>query len=132
MKPDTTKQVPSSKDSIRRGFEVFTSAKTGNCVSCHFDYGRQSQFRYDVWGTLVRPRNLTEPVYRGGRRPIDLYYRLNGGIAPCDMPAITDESQVWDLVNFVQALPYREMLPDGVKEKVYPKHGGEGNVYAER
>ena len=43
-------------------------------------------FRYDEWGTLVRPMNLTTGVYRGGRRPIDLYWRIKGGIEPSGMP----------------------------------------------
>jgi len=119
-------------DSVRRGYDFFTSAKVGNCVSCHFDFGRQAQFRYDAWGSLARPRNLTEPVYRGGRRPIDLFYRVNGGINPCAMPGNKDEAQVWDMVNFVQALPYREMLPDDVREKVYPEHHGEEKKLAGR
>jgi mono/diheme cytochrome c family protein len=130
-------------ESVRRGYEIFTDAKKGQCLSCHVDFGRQAQFRYDAWGTLTRPRNLTEPVYRGGRRPIDFYWRLSGGIVPCEMPAlkIDDEAQVrdvWDLVNFVQALPYRGMLPDGkdggldVQGRVYPKYHGSEHTVAER
>jgi mono/diheme cytochrome c family protein len=107
-------------ESVQRGYDYFTNAKVGNCVSCHFDFGRQAQFRYDAWGTLVRPNNLTNGVYRGGRRPLDLYYRIAGGINPCAMPKNDDEAKVWDMVNFVQSLPYPEMLPEDVRDKVYP------------
>jgi mono/diheme cytochrome c family protein len=119
-------------ESVRRGYDNFTNSKIGNCVSCHSDFGRQAQFRYDAWGTLTRPRNLTEPVYRGGRRPIDFYWRLSGGILPCEMPNVKDEAQVWDLVNFVQALPYPPMLPDDVRAKVYPEHHSETKSVTQR
>jgi mono/diheme cytochrome c family protein len=120
------------KKSVRRGYDYFTNSKIGNCVSCHFDFGRQAQFRYDAWGTLTRPNNLTAGVYRGGRRPIDLYWRVKGGINPCEMPKNDDEDQVWALVNFVQALPYPRMLPEDVREKVYPEHHGSDHRVAER
>ncbi len=119
------------QESVRRGYDYFTNAKVGNCVSCHIDFGRQAQFRYDAWGTLVRPNNLTAGVYRGGRRPLDLYYRVAGGINPCAMPKNDDEAKVWDLVSFVQALPYPLMLPEDVKDKVYPGQAGE-KVTAEK
>ena len=60
-------------------------------------------------------------IGRGGRRPEDLYWRIRGGIHPSGMPAVTlTEAQVWDLVHFVDALPYPRVLPEGVREKVYP------------
>ena len=43
------------------------------CLSCHTGFGRESTFKYDDWGTIVKPANLTNNMYRGGRRPIDLY-----------------------------------------------------------
>ncbi len=139
--PITPKYAPTSLknserlESVKRGHELFSAG--AGCASCHIDFGRQAQFRYDNWGTLVRPNNLTAGVYRGGRRPIDLYWRVAGGINPCAMPAFLkttvkneeearqNEAQLWDLVNFVQALPYPQMLPDDVKKKVYPEHDAE-------
>lgn len=108
--------------SIQRGYDLFLGK--GICITCHYDFGRQSPYRYDEWGTLVRPRNLTENVYRGGRRPLDLYWRLSGGISGSGMSALPQglsEQNVWDLINFVQHLPYPAMLPDDVREKVYGK-----------
>ena len=82
--------------------------------------GRQTNFLYDHWGTLVRPMNLTTGVYRGGRRPIDLYWRVKGGVTPSTMPKTgMDDKQIWDVVNFVHALPYPQMLPEDVRMKVY-------------
>ncbi len=111
--------------SIRRGHRLFTG-KDGQCIACHKDYGRQVPYKYDVWGTLVRPANLTAGTYRGGRRPIDIYWRIRGGIEPSGMPAavLTKEQgykpeDYWDLVNFVRALPYPAMLPEDVRTAVY-------------
>jgi mono/diheme cytochrome c family protein len=110
------------KRSVGRGYELFIGK--GICVSCHYDFGRQSKFLYDDWGTLVRPNNLPQGIYRGGRRPIDIYYRVHSGIGPSKMPGAaseiaSDPKAMWDLVNFVQALPYPGMLPDNVRQKVY-------------
>ncbi len=111
--------------SVRRGYELFTDTKgEASCISCHVDFGRQVPFRYDEWGTLVRPANLTAGVYRGGRRPIDLYWRIRRGIPPSGMPAAklntsAERDDYWDLVNFLQALPYPQMLPRDITAKIY-------------
>jgi mono/diheme cytochrome c family protein len=71
----------------------------------------------DDWGNPLRPANLNRSVYKGGRRPIDLYWRIakgiNGAKMPGHFPAIGPE-KIWDLVNFVLALPYDPMLVEGV------------------
>jgi hypothetical protein len=130
-------------ESVHRGYELFTNStveeqpkpvKGAGCISCHQDFGRQVNFKYDKWGTLVRPANLTLGMYRGGRRPLDLYYRVRGGIEPSLMPLVKlmttnpdgsegddiDGKKYWDLVNFLQALPFPNMLPKDVRDKVYP------------
>jgi mono/diheme cytochrome c family protein len=109
--------------SIRAGFKVFSDQKKSGCASCHTDYGRQPNYRYDTWGTLVRPYNLTNNVYRGGRRPVDLYWRIRGGIGPSGMPGVANltNDEYWQLVNFLEALPYPAMLPDDVRQAVYGK-----------
>ena len=106
---------------VRNGYQVFISKDKGNCVSCHTDFGRQSPYKYDIWGTLVQPRNLTAGNYRGGRRPLDLFWRIKGGIDPSGMSATTNltDKEYWDLIHFVQALPYPKMLPNDVRAKVY-------------
>ena len=101
-------------ESIQRGYEIFNNRGPvqGGCLTCHIDYGRRGLFKFDQWGTLVRPRDLTKPVYRGGRRPVDFYYRVHSGINGSGMlkqgKNLTPD-QIWDLVNFVRALPYPEM-----------------------
>jgi hypothetical protein len=69
----------------------------------------------------IRPRNLRLGIYRGGMRPIDLYWRIKNGIEGTPMPAATMKPEgdphakgltpedIWDLVNYVQALPYESI-----------------------
>jgi mono/diheme cytochrome c family protein len=109
--------------SIRRGQSLFVDAKGGGCVTCHVNYGRESKFQYDVWGTVVKPADLTETRRKGGTSPEQIYHRIRGGIGPSNMPVPVglSESQFWDLVHFVLAMPYPDRLPADVKEKVYAK-----------
>jgi mono/diheme cytochrome c family protein len=107
-------------DSVRRGFSLFTNQAIG-CSSCHVDYGRQSRYLYDCWGGSVRATDLTEGAFHGGKRPIDLFQRIRGGVGPSGMPAaVLSEDQVWDLVHFLLTLPVPKMLPSDVREHVYP------------
>jgi len=72
----------------------------------------------DAWGHPLRPANLNNgsgTFYKGGNRPLDLYWRISKGIngtgMPAHYPAISAE-RVWDLVNFVLALPDQPELLD--------------------
>ena len=70
----------------------------------------------DEWGTPLRPANLNRGVYKGGRRPIDIYWRIAKGINGAKMPAhfpTIEPEKIWDLVNFVLALPYEPGLLEG-------------------
>ncbi|NDC54768.1 MAG: hypothetical protein EBZ74_10920 [Planctomycetia bacterium] len=57
----------------------------------------------------IPPRNLRMGVYRGGRRPLDLYYRIHAGINGAPMPAAKGTippEDIWHIVNYVRSLPY--------------------------
>ncbi|MBX3441836.1 MAG: cytochrome c [Planctomyces sp.] len=131
------KRPPATPESIARGRMLYLSQDL-NCVACHGEAalgdGPQSYSitknaagednptpgLYDEWGNLVKPRNLTQGIYRGGRRPIDLFARLHGGIKGTPMPAFggkkTDE-ELWDLVNYILSVPFEVRHPgDGLKE----------------
>lgn len=57
----------------------------------------------------IPPRNLRKGLYRGGRRPIDLYYRIHAGINGAPMPAAKGTvapEDIWHIVNYVRSLPY--------------------------
>ncbi len=62
------------------------------------------------------PRNLRRGIYRGGRRPLDIYRRVHAGIPGTPMPGsgpassdaqgtLTD-AEIWNLVDYVLSLPY--------------------------
>lgn len=119
------------RESIGRGLGLFARAqaegnlKSAGCLGCHSDFGRQSAYKYDAWGTIVKPADLTTGVYRGGRRPIDLYWRIHSGINGVTMPASSSSltpEEVWDVVNFLQVLPYPKMREKyGIKLEQPPK-----------
>lgn len=62
------------------------------------------------------PRNLRMNMFRGGRRPLDLYRRIHQGIAGTPMPAggpaapgaqgTLTEEEMWQIVDYVRSLPF--------------------------
>jgi mono/diheme cytochrome c family protein len=116
IKPDPKVQLPMGEEerkaSAKRGYQLFRNTSDAGCIGCHADYGRQGLLFFDEWGTIGRPADLTAGIYRGGRRPIDLFWRIHGGITPSKMPAFNNSlttKDIWDIVNFVQVLPYPQM-----------------------
>lgn len=125
-------RVPDSPESRRRGRELYLS-KALNCADCHgidgagngpqtiaFEKNPATSELYnepglhDVWDNLNQPRNLQLGMYRGGRRPIDLYSRIHAGIKGSRMPSFknTPPEDIWHLVNYVLSLPF-ETEPGG-------------------
>jgi len=127
----TVARVPDTPESRARGRALYLSDRT-KCASCHGPYGRgdgpqtesiqnnlatnepypQPGF-FDAWGNPIKPRDLTQGIYRGGRRPVDLFRRMHAGIKGTPMPAFggsLKEEEIWDLVNFVLHAPH-EPLP---------------------
>jgi mono/diheme cytochrome c family protein len=71
------------------------------------------KLKLDEWHNPLRPANLNRSLYKGGRRPLDLYWRIAKGINGAQMPGhfgALDDKQIWDLVNFVLALPFDPAL----------------------
>ncbi|MCG8584912.1 MAG: cytochrome c [Pirellulales bacterium] len=122
-------------ESIERGRKLYYTVKA-NCFSCHGYSARGDGVvnDYDFWNKMLQPewtaigalpkrhiipRNLRDGVFRGGRRPLDVYRRIYSGINGSPMPAGKaslvqgdDDQAVWDLVNYVRNLPYElEELP---------------------
>jgi mono/diheme cytochrome c family protein len=62
------------------------------------------------------PRNLREGVFRGGRRPIDVFWRISAGIPGTPMPAsgpaaegaqgTLKQEEIWQIVDYVHSLPF--------------------------
>ncbi len=147
QRPEMTKEQMA--ESVKHGRELFFGT-IANCVKCHGDsaLGDGQLTDYDEWakefitdgknpkvvstyvslGLLpprtIRPRNLRLGVFRGGLRPIDIYWRIMNGIEGTPMPALAtnirkpedppeakklNPEEIWDLVNYVQSLPYEKI-----------------------
>ena len=124
--PDSSR-VPDSPESRRRGRELFLS-KALNCADCHGIAGKGNGPQttifeekdkltkelypepglHDVWDRVNQPRNLTQGIYRGGRRPVDLFYRIHAGIKGTRMPSFKTlkHEDIWHLVNYVLSIPF--------------------------
>ena len=144
--PDPERDLAAS---IVHGRELFYG-QLSNCAKCHGDsqLGDGQTTDFNDWekelkpdtdkdgliaylraGALpprnAKPRNLRLGVYRGGRRPVDLYWRIRNGIDGTPMPAsktvtLSDED-VWSLVDYVRSLPYESIsqphLPEGFRRE---------------
>ncbi|QDT34350.1 Cytochrome c [Thalassoglobus polymorphus] len=148
-----TPRVPYSKESIAKGRALYLKDSL-KCAQCHGEagFGDGSQTLavskdeagqdnvglglYDTWGNHVKPRNLHTGIYRGGRRPIDLYSRLYAGIKGTPMPAfsttllrrsnpedpnseMTDED-IWHLVNYIYSVPFEDVQAGSESQAVDP------------
>ena len=61
------------------------------------------------------PRNLRDGSYRGGRRPIDIFWRIYAGIPGMPMPGAAQsgaggtglsQEEIWQIVDYVHSLPF--------------------------
>lgn len=119
-------RIPDTAESRRKGRELYLS-KTLNCADCHGVDGAGNGPQtiayeknpvtnelynepglHDVWDNLNQPRNLHTGIYRGGRRPIDLFCRIHAGIKGSRMPSFknTPHEDIWHIVNYVLSLPF--------------------------
>ena len=132
-------RIADSPESRRRGRELYLS-KTLNCADCHgvdgagngpqtiaFEKNPVTNEMYnepglhDVWDNLNQPRNLHTGIYRGGRRPIDLFCRIHAGIKGSRMPSFknTPHEDIWHLVNYILSIPFEsEPGATGIAEPV--------------
>ncbi len=122
---------------VEEGRRLFRN-KDSQCLKCHgtSGLGDGGELVFDDWnkdktpenGHLfhlpkqeLRPRNLRLGIYRGGRRPVDIYRRIAAGINGTPMPSsglsagasnapLTPE-QIWHVVDYVMSLPYEEASP---------------------
>ena len=93
--------------------------------------------RFEVGETLyplrnAMPRNLRQGIYRGGRRRVDVFWRIYTGIAGTPMPGsgpaspgakgTLTEAEMWNIVDYVITLPYeaasqpQKALPKNIDE----------------
>ena len=127
------KRTPPTQASIDKGREFFLSLnpkKKTECAECHGKLGRgdgpntekywpipgttpERKYEvvglHDTWGFPQTPRNLTRGIYRGGRRPVDIFRRVHEGIAGTPMAGfatVLTDAEIWDVVNYVLSIPF--------------------------
>lgn len=131
IQPPPRPSIPLA-ESIAKGKELYFK-KEINCVSCHgpqalgdgkiephFDKWNEPKKDHPEWYALPRqpipPRNLRLGVYRGGRRPVDVYRRISAGINASNMNSFNTlpPEDIWYLVDYVMSLPYdaEAAMPD--------------------
>jgi len=125
-------------DFVATGRKLFY--EKGNCAQCHGDtgIGNGQLENFDDWtndwiktpgvdpfdpatyqnfinaGALpprpIKPRNLTDSMYRGGGEPEEIYLRIVNGIEGTPMPAAPalTSDEIWALVAYVKMLPFTE------------------------
>jgi mono/diheme cytochrome c family protein len=119
-------RVPDTVESRRIGRELFLS-KDIACADCHGINGQGNGPQtiifeknpvtdqlypesglHDVWDNVNQPRNLTKGIYRGGRRPVDLFRRVHAGIKGSRMPSFKNlqHEKIWHLVNYTLSIPF--------------------------
>ena len=119
-------------------------SERAKCFQCHGPEGKgdgeQSEL-YDDWNTpklkkdpawfslpvqRLRPRDFTRETFRGGERPIDVYWRVHTGINGTPMPpagprpgsagTLTPE-EIWHVVRYVRSLePHQAATGERAKE----------------
>ncbi len=90
-------------ESVAAGDKLFHGERAA-CIKCHgpTGLGDPEDVYYDTWNEKklagdifwllpkqqIKPRNLRLGIYRGGRRPLDLYRRMYAGIPGTPMPGL--------------------------------------------
>lgn len=139
-KPPDDFGTQASIDSGRQVFYDQGKAK-GGCVKCHGPTALgDGQSVLDDWNKMIddlakkaadrdllelahalavdslpakesQPRNLRQGIFRGGRQPYEIFYRLSNGINGANMPGIAQtpgmtSDDIWHVIDFVLDLPY--------------------------
>jgi len=97
-------EPPYDTEAQARAKEIFRDA----CASCHGETGRGDgvQEQYDEKGYPIRPRDLTQGVFKGNPDPKDIYRRIVAGMPGTPMP-MSDWAygqDAWHLTHFVLSM----------------------------
>ncbi|MCC7430043.1 c-type cytochrome [bacterium] len=102
--------------SLARGKELFISG----CASCHGQNakGENVQEQFDSKGFPIRPRDLTQGIFKGNPDSKEVYRRIIAGLPGSPMPASAWAygDDAWHLTHFVMSLSSDEQ-----REKVEMK-----------
>jgi mono/diheme cytochrome c family protein len=134
------------KEWFEKGDKIF-HGEVAKCATCHGPtalgdgsekklFDDWNNFKVDAQGNPLvserhiwllppqelKPRNLRLGIYRGGRRPVDLYRRINAGIYGAQMPAqgpgpgrqaALKPEEIWAVIDYIRSLPYDAISETG-------------------
>ena len=98
-------RVPYSKESVARGKTVYLQ----NCQDCHGEDGKAQGSAIAVAPDLTSP-----DIWKYGQTDAQVFANIRNG-AGDNMPPFgplgpgLKDAQIWDLVNYVQSLPYERI-----------------------
>ena len=104
----TERLFPTTKESIAAGKETFE--KKRECWKCHGHLGRgdgpSANNLKDDWNNPIKPYDLTQGYYRGGKNDRDIYRAFTTGLNGTPMPAFAELTieERWQLVDYVKSL----------------------------
>jgi mono/diheme cytochrome c family protein len=97
-------EPPLTPESLAHGRNVYLVG----CASCHGPTGRGDgiEVAKDSTGVPVRPRDLTQGIFKGRSAGPDLFRRVRLGMPGSAMPSFStfSDQEVWDVVHYVAAL----------------------------
>jgi mono/diheme cytochrome c family protein len=114
---DKLAQIASLKAELKKAQGNDVAQLTQQLTEAQHEYTE----RVDLIPSLLSPRNaiprnLREGVFRGGRRPIDVFWRISAGIPGTPMPAsgpaaegaqgTLKQEEIWQIVDYVHSLPF--------------------------
>lgn len=99
---------PFDTEAIARGKLTYRRA---DCWKCHGDTGigdgLLARELKDAWGNIIRPRDFTAGIFKGGSTPSDVWRRITTGVNGTPMPghreALSDAER-WDLTAYVLSM----------------------------
>ncbi|MCK6545473.1 c-type cytochrome [Myxococcota bacterium] len=134
--PTPASRPDTSAETIARGKTIYEEQQ---CGACHGAKGKgdgaSAKALKDSEGRPIPVRDFTTGLFRGGQRPIDLYYRFTTGMDGSPMPSfgdLLDDTERWALVDYIMSLrveaPPRALPKDPIKagRAIAEKYGCRG------
>ena len=105
---DTTNAPTTTPDTVAKGKQWYVDAE---CFKCHGNLGvgdgPSARDLKDESGRPIKPRDLTQGIYRGGGERTDIYTRLVTGMDGTPMPSygeVIEGPDMWALTDYVLSL----------------------------
>jgi len=105
---DTTNAPTTTPDTVAKGKQWYVDAE---CFKCHGNLGvgdgPSAKDLKDENGRPIKPRDLTQGIYRGGGERTDIYTRLVTGMDGTPMPSygeVIEGPDMWALTDYVLSL----------------------------